>query len=187
MKKRFQACIGIGIVCLLAFAFRHFVIHVVTPSIPMGWYFVQRWGQPRRGEYIVICPPAQVTRIGKARGYLIPGDCPGNVSPLVKRLAAMEGDTVTLSEHAFSVNGKRIADGPQRYDSLGRPLESLARRTYHVDSDAMWLLGDARQSWDSRYFGPFARHTIIGRAVPILTQALSPDTNRTIIPGDSHE
>jgi type IV secretory pathway protease TraF len=58
-------------------------------------------------------------------------------------------------------------------DSLGRPLEQLPFGTQIVRDGQVWVLGIHRErSWDSRYFGPVPRSSIVGIARPLLTLSL---------------
>lgn len=159
---------------LLASAFalpsllHHTLLHVVTASIPPGWYFVERFGSPHVGEYVVACLPASIALLGRRRGFLIPGDCPNDVAPLVKVLAAAAGDTVTISPSGVFVNGNRAAASPASHDSRGMPLFPQKFRTYRIQAGSVFLLGTSTHSWDSRYFGALSLQSIIGRAHPLI-------------------
>jgi len=159
---------------LLAAAFalpsllHHTILHVVTPSIPPGWYFVERFGSPRITDYVVACLPASIALLGLRRGYLIPGDCPNNVAPLVKVLAAAAGDTVKISPNGVFVNGTRAAASPASRDSHGVFLFPQHFGTYRIKTGTVFLLGTSTHSWDSRYFGALSSQSIIGRAHPVI-------------------
>jgi conjugative transfer signal peptidase TraF len=146
----------------------HTLLHVVTPSIPPGWYFVERFGSPHVGEYVVTCLPASIALSGLRRGYLMPGDCPSDVAPLVKVLAAAAGDTVTISPDGVFVNGNRAAASPASRDSRGIPLFPHHFGTYRIQAGTVFLLGTSTHSWDSRYFGALSSQSIIGRAHPLI-------------------
>lgn len=147
----------------------HTLLHVLTPSVPPGWYFVERISTPHIGDYVVACLPIPLATLGFQRGYLIPGDCPGNVAPLVKVLAAQGGDVVSISAQGASVNGRHIASPPETHDAHGVLLSPMRFAAYPVPSGQAWLFGISPHSWDSRYFGPVTSTSIIGHAHPIFT------------------
>lgn len=166
--RRMIPFVLMGFGFMLPTLLHHRIIHVLTPSIPPGWYFVDH-ARPRTGDYVVACPPASIATIGLKRGYLIPGDCPLDVAPLVKVLAAQSGDVLTLTPERTTVNGMRVSGPMSSHDSDGHSLAHMPFGTYHVAPNAVWLLGENRHSWDSRYFGPITAAAIIGRAHPLIT------------------
>ena len=75
------------------------------------------------------------------RGYLEPGSCPSGLRPLLKRLAALPGDSVEPS--AFPIRS---------VDSHGRSM-SPALLPGVVPPGMALVLADHPGSFDSRYFG----------------------------------
>ncbi len=70
-----------------------------TPSVPVGLY--RQTSIPTtevsRGMLVAACPPPNATELGRRRGYLAVGPCPGNVEPLLKTVVAVDGDIVAVS------------------------------------------------------------------------------------------
>lgn len=133
-----------------------------SASSPQGLYSVVR-GKPRVGAFAVAWPPDSAARLARARGYLPEG------VPLVKTVAAGEGDRVCASGTAVVV-GARLVAARRPVDSAGRPLpwwsgcRALAR-------DELWLHGAGdRASFDSRYFGPVRADRVVGPAVLVWPQ-----------------
>lgn len=80
----------------------------------------------------------------------------------VKRVVALEGDTVELKDGAVYVNGRKL-DEPY---AVGRtePQESRVSYPYVVEKDAVFVLGDNRpESIDSRTFGAVIKDNVKGR------------------------
>ncbi|HEX5366026.1 MAG TPA: signal peptidase I [Acidimicrobiales bacterium] len=99
-----------------------------------------------------------------------PGASPGDddIKDLIKRVVAVEGDTVESYQGAVYVNGERI-DEPYLVD--GTPTDDLPRR--EIPEGHVFVMGDNRtNSEDSRVFGPVDEDTIVGRAfVKVLPPA----------------
>jgi len=128
-----------------------------TSSMPLGFYRIAP-GAVTRGAYVTACLPPDnpfVTLI-RARLYEHDGSCASGLTPLIKPVAAVAGDHVTLTTHSVYVNGvelKGSATLPR--DGIGRPLPSWPRGTYNVAPGTVWLVSTySPRSLDSRYFGP---------------------------------
>ena len=127
----------------------------VSPSAPVGLY--RAVDQPvARGDLVVACVPLTAARLGRERGYLGQGSCPGRVQPVLKRVGAMPGDTVDLDPGGVAVNGHPLPGSATAVlDARGRPLPHAAWGRTVVPPGEVWLLTThAPHSWDSRYFGP---------------------------------
>jgi type IV secretory pathway protease TraF len=86
---------------------------------------------------------------------------PANV-PLVKRVAAAEGDIVCARNGQVYVNGVWAA-WQRPYDGAGRPMPAWQGcRT--LGQNNLFLLMEAPDSFDGRYFGPTMASDIVGRA-----------------------
>jgi conjugative transfer signal peptidase TraF len=90
------------------------------------------------------------------RQYREPGVCADYGSPLLKPIAASEGDRVELSSAGIVVNGRPLPNtAPRVPDSMGRPLEHYPFGTYVVQHGEVWVASSWNyKSFDSRYFGP---------------------------------
>ena len=143
-----------------------------TPSLPVGLYLVRTrpasW-TPARDDIVRVCPPRAAAALALARGYLAPGACPSGTVPLLKPVAAVAGDTVTVTAEDVRVNGRRVASGPLARDSQGRPLVAMAPSAYPVAPGTVWLLSTYNAaSFDSRYYGPVPTSLIDGTARPLI-------------------
>ena len=75
-----------------------------------------------RTGVVAICPPDRADiREAAQRGYIAAGACPGGLEPLLKLVAAIAGDLVTVTPLAVAVNGQPVADtAPLAQDEAGR-------------------------------------------------------------------
>lgn len=131
-----------------------------SASVPKGLYHVVS-GVPKHGDYVLVRTPKPVAALADRRHYL-----PLNV-PLIKRVAAMARDRICVSKQMVSINGEAVAQRFER-DSKGRllPVWSVCQR---LKEREYFLLADAKDSFDSRYFGAVSGDHIIGRLEPLWT------------------
>jgi conjugative transfer signal peptidase TraF len=142
-----------------------------TPSVPMGLWLVQPTNQKiQRGSMISICPVDKpIFRLARSRGYIPAGPCSGRYTPLLKRVAAMPGDMVTITQSGIGVNGQSLPNSRSKFrDGAGRPLPVLSSGKYPVAPGTLWLISTHNaSSFDSRYFGPLPVANVQGLARPI--------------------
>jgi conjugative transfer signal peptidase TraF len=136
------------------------IIYNASASAPIGFYRVLPVEPLRRGDLVLARTPDSVRNLAAERHYL-----PADV-PLVKRIAALGGDTVCAKNHAIKIDRKRVAE-QLTFDRLGRPLPIWSGcRTLGAD-EVFLLMQGVPDSFDGRYFGPIQVRTIIGRLVPL--------------------
>jgi signal peptidase I len=111
-----------------------------------------------------------VEKLGFRFGWLKQGDIIVFKSPyedrlLIKRLVALEGDTVEVREGKVYVNGELFLTGlPDEPDTPDGALPEYTNLT--VPEGMVYILGDNRQySLDSTEFGPIEMDWIKGRAI----------------------
>ncbi len=133
-----------------------------SPSAPVGLWRIDPGAPIAVGDMVLAQAPDAARRLAAARGYL-----PQTV-PLVKAVAAAEGDSVCAEGAWMFVGATRVAHR-LRHDAQGRPLpwwrgcRRLARGEY-------LLISPAETAFDSRYFGPVEASAVIGRARPLWTR-----------------
>lgn len=131
-----------------------------SASAPIGLYRVHRPSRLTDGDLVVVRPPDTLARFLANRDYLPLG------VPLLKHVAARQGQTVCRDGATVSIDGGATAALAQAVDRRGRPLPiwTGCRRL----AEEIFLLNRATpNSLDGRYFGPLPVAAIIGRAEPL--------------------
>jgi len=143
-----------------------------SSSMPVGLYSLDPVDRPiARGDAVVICAPAAAAALGAARGYLGTGTCPAHTDPLLKLVAATEGDVVDLGARSIAVDGKCLGQSVTfDRDSAGRELPRVARGRYRLEPNQIWLWAPAERSFDSRYFGPVDVRAVTNIARPVAVR-----------------
>jgi len=131
-----------------------------SASAPIGFWQIHPGVRVSLGDMALVRTPATVRSLAAARDY-IPTDV-----LLLKRIAAMDGETVCGSGSRILIDG-RLAAIRLATDLNHRPLPWWhgCRR---LDNGQYLLLNAAPDSFDSRYFGPVDRSAVIGTATPLL-------------------
>ena len=135
-----------------------------SASVPVGLYAVLPTSSPQLGDLVLVEPPEDLAGYLARRGYLPRG------VPMLKRVAALPGQTICRTRAIVRIDGKAVA-AARAEDRDGRPLPSWSGcdRLRH---DQIFLLNaDAPDSLDGRYFGPLPVSALRGRAVAIGTPA----------------
>jgi signal peptidase I len=92
------------------------------------------------------------------------------VSDLVKRVIGLPGETISVSSGRVFINGKFLPEpwlpqSDQNETTPGPSAQGYAlRHPYTIPSGYVYVMGDNRSfSCDSRYWGPVAKSTIVGK------------------------
>ncbi|WP_341632200.1 S26 family signal peptidase [Sphingomonas agri] len=128
-----------------------------SPSLREGLYLVEPWARPVTGELALARVPSRARQLAARRRY-VPADV-----PLIKPVAAGEGDFVCGNGRAITINGRRAATR-FRNDPGGRRMVwwSGCRK---LGRGSLLLLAQAQRSFDGRYFGVSGSDEILGRAL----------------------
>lgn len=142
-RLRLGALLGATLMAALASPPTLFLINE-SRSVPRGIYLRRADLYPAAGRLVTVAPPPQASDYLRSLGR-------SDNAPLLKRLAAREGDMVCA-------RGDRVRVGADervrlRRDRRGQPLPWWCgcRR---MRAGEVFVLGDAAASFDSRYFGP---------------------------------
>ncbi|MDT0684042.1 S26 family signal peptidase [Roseicyclus sp. F158] len=140
------------------------VIWNASASVPVGLYAVLPTSSPQLGDLVLVEPPEDLARYLDRRGYLPRG------LPMLKRVAALPGQTICRNGAIVRLDGKAVA-AARAEDSRGRSLPSWSG-CHRLRQGQVFLLNvDTPDSLDGRYFGPLPVSALRGRAVPIRTRA----------------
>jgi conjugative transfer signal peptidase TraF len=143
----------------------------LTPSMPLGIYRIVpvAISAVARGMEVAVCAPTGASALGRSRGYLSVGRCPSGTEPLLKVIAGVAGDDVTVSARGVAIDGCLLANSrPFSRDLAGRRLRPWLSGHYRLHRGQLWLYANNERSWDSRYWGPASVTDVMARAVPIL-------------------
>lgn len=148
-----------------------------TDSAPLG-IWITRDHQARGvqgGDMVSICPPdVPVVRAMVAVRPLYRGDCTSGAVDLLKPVAAVYGDTVTIGKGNVTVNGITLPNTLPREKALAFP-----EGEYTVAKTEVWVFSTyASDSFDSRYFGPVPSKNIRGFAEPLIVDGNPQDMIR---------
>ena len=141
----------------------------LTPSYPLGLWRIETLNRDVRvRDRVFVCPPpTDAFRQARERGYVRHGLCPGWLSPLIKTVVALPGQSVEIG---WSV----VIDGLALPQSTIQPRDGAGRELTPdpvgiVPPGTLFLYSTFRGSYDSRYFGPIPSKGVLGLAEPVLT------------------
>lgn len=124
----------------------------ITPSMREGLY-LNKSSSIKRGDIVAACIPNAYTELGIQRLYIGKGTACYGVMPIIKKVIALPGDNVVLTDHFIAVNGIQYPYKTEYSDSLGRPL-TVYPRGHYPHTKGYWLIGThSPHSWGSRYWG----------------------------------
>lgn len=127
-----------------------------SASAPLGLYAVTPGAPLARGDMAVARLPHAMRRLAAARHYI-----PENV-PLVKRVGGVAGDEMCALGGTIYRDGQAIAVR-KASDAHGRPLP-VWHGCRMLRGSQVFLLMDAPDSFDGRYFGITQGSDIVGKA-----------------------
>jgi conjugative transfer signal peptidase TraF len=133
-----------------------------SASTPIGLYAVRSSDDLDVTDLVAVAAPPLIAEFMADRGYLPMG------VPMMKRVLALPGQTVCRHGLDIIAYGATIGHA-RKHDNAGRkmPVWQGCRR---IADDELFLMNfDVPDSVDGRYFGPFPRGFVIGRALPIFT------------------
>ena len=133
-------------------------IYNSTDSLPHGIYRIHS-GAFQQGDLVVFVPPDQAKKIIRDRHYLREGGY------LMKYLVGKAGDSIRTCNGQFVVAGANYGE-IFSHDKEGRALPHYPFSDQVKEGYIVAVKGHNR-SFDSRYFGPIPRASIIGRATPL--------------------
>lgn len=149
----------------------HVYIRNDSDSMNPGYYLRVPIRSLHRGDIVEACLPPAQRALAAARKYLTAGPCRGQQA-LVKEIAAVPGDLVTVRAHSVCVNGRKLAGSMRwQHDRFSRAsIPAIPTGNYKIRPGFAWLETPRDVSWDSRYFGPVESRYIIARLLYIGSQ-----------------
>jgi len=139
---------------LIILDFTHIVyFNIFTHSLPYGIYMKIK-STPQRGDDAASCLTQEIVQYGIDRRYLSQGNCDTGTVPVLKMIKGLPGDYFVVKNGFLELNGYLYPIMDK--DSSGRTLKVFYKQKEGVlDKEKYILLSDfAKDSWDSRYWGP---------------------------------
>jgi type IV secretory pathway protease TraF len=138
------------------------IIQNTSPSVPTGFY-LRVDHAPAPGDFVTVRAVRVAPTYARLRHFTDPSD------RFIKRVAAIEGDSVCARDGAVIVRGA-IALPRETHDRESRslPLWSGCRT---LGPGELFLAGDTADSFDSRYWGPVVTDLVDGVWVPLRAPA----------------
>lgn len=161
LSPRAKGLVVAGVVAGIVFAvFRpqELILYNPSDSIPKGFY-VREWSELTRGSVVTIRSVLAAPDYAETRDFTDAGD------RFLKRIAAIEGDSVCAEGSTVSVNDRLIANRAY-VDEAGHPLPSWTG-CVTLGSGQVFLLGDHPGSFDGRYWGISQRADLTGPWRPL--------------------
>ncbi len=146
---------GIGLAVLRP---QELALYNPSDSIPKGFY-VRGTSELGPGAVVSIRSVDAEPDYAPRRGFAETGN------RFLKRIAAMEGDTVCAEGKTIRINGAAVAERAEM-DSAGEPLPSW-HGCLVLGEDEVFLLGDHPDSFDGRYWGLSQRAGLMGPWRPL--------------------
>jgi conjugative transfer signal peptidase TraF len=134
----------------------------LTPSEPQGLYRLRSLPQTLSpGMFVTLPVPATVANLIYTHHWLPPG------VPLLKAVAAIEGDTVCIQDDGVWINGTWQAPV---FRELGGVALPVLRSCWTLGANEVFLLSTTiPNSMDGRYFGVLSHRDLSSIAVPLVT------------------
>lgn len=134
-----------------------------SASAPVGLYSNRPSAPIARGDMVIARVPEAMRAMAAARGYI-----PAEV-PLVKRVAAVPGDTVCALGQEILLNGRQVGER-LLVDGAGRDLPQWQGCARLADDQLFLMMPATATSFDGRYFGLSKASDIAGRASALWTR-----------------
>ena len=133
-----------------------------SASVPIGFYTVGTAADLRVTDLVAVSAPEPLAGFLSQREYLPRG------VPLMKRIAALPGQTVCRIGRIVSIDAIAMGEA-LAHDRRGRELP-VWQGCRTLRANEIFLMNwDVQDSLDGRYFGPFPKNSIVGRALPLWT------------------
>lgn len=136
----------------------------ITTSFAPGLYKEVGGKDIHIGDLVVFCPPKkEAFTYGLSKGFIPSGSCPGGTIPFIKKIAALEGDNISIDSFVY-INGIKQQNSDIQ-DSV-----PFNHKGGIVAKDHVFFLSDYnKKSFDGRYFGELNKNVIISKVKPIFT------------------
>ncbi len=141
----------------------------LTESIPVGLYRITG-AEPLKNAYVIFCPDDRKSfRLARDRGYIDYGLYCSGYGYLMKKVVAVSGDILSVTNEGVYVNQMLIPySKPKLQDGMNRTLPQWQVMNYQLQEDEiMTMTSQSEWSFDGRYYGLVHTRQIKGVITPI--------------------
>ena len=140
----------------------------LSESYPRGIYKTIPKQTIEYGDLVMFCPQDSPTmQEALKRKYILRGQCRGGFYPLLKKVVALEGDAVKISDHVYINGNKQKKSRLYKKDPKGNLLPRSKENNITIATGYMFLLSDYHElSFDSRYIGTVEMNRTISLMKP---------------------
>jgi conjugative transfer signal peptidase TraF len=132
---------------LIIFVSKH-LLRNITTSEPLGWYWLSSPDPVQVGKIYTIKVPADFLLLVKQLGYK------SNAKALFKKVVAKDGDIIKVTEDGILINDKLMPNSQSIEVFKGILLHPLPiGHKRKLKDNEYFVLGETKNSFDSRYFG----------------------------------
>ncbi|KTT73823.1 S26 family signal peptidase [Sphingomonas sanguinis] len=154
------AAMGVAITAFVPVPLR--LVWNASASVPIGLYDLDPPRHLAVDDLVAVTPPQPLADWMLERGYI------GLGVPLLKRVAALGGQTVCRDRDTITVDAVPLGDALDR-DRRGRALPVWRGCRRLADGEIFLMNTTVPDSLDGRYFGLIPASTVIGKASPLYT------------------
>jgi conjugative transfer signal peptidase TraF len=166
LRPLLGAGLALAIVLVVASSFGPLLLWNRSESEPLGLY-ARATEQPAVGSLIAFpAPPAAFPYADDRMSYL-------RHMPILKQVAAAEGDLVCTQGATLAVNGRRLAP-IYPVDPRGRRLPQWRGCRRLTAGEFFVFSNRIPNSFDSRYYGPVSAQNVLGVYRPLWSASEAP-------------
>lgn len=146
----------------------YWLTYQVTPSVPMGWYWISPPKYPLHRQQIVVFKPPRATRRFLQSHHWLP-----DAGMMMKYVIGIPGDWVCNEDGRIKVGDRILGPIWQKApnSSVSLPVHHFCRI---IKAHNYLLMNPSvENSYDGRYFGPVSKSAIKGIAHPIWTHKIN--------------
>lgn len=157
-RKKLKVLILFGTIFIFLIIFlKVFITFNPTPSLKTGFYLITNIKEIKKGETVTIKYPKSIENIVfPSRFYY------REVKGFMKNVEGVPGDLVETKNQKVYINGI-LKGNISTTDSKGRGLPQ-SNINKILEKDEYYLMGEAENSFDSRYWGTVRKKEILKKA-----------------------
>lgn len=172
MKNKFKICCFSAVLVTVTLYGSYFIksnfVFNTTKSLPQYVFYIEGFARNyklQHGDYVSVCPfYSKMKDFYKIKEHWDHGSCDNGVVPLIKKVAAIPGDVITVNDqNDMTVNEKNIKNT--------RALSSKIKHFNYqgiVPPKHYLLYTPHPEGFDSRYLGLITDNEIIFKLNPVL-------------------